>query len=113
MKAIKPSTPLVSVDWLHKNIDASCWTSSKSSTGAVEKKSVCPECKGDTQEVKIITVQHFVLDSLVDEADDDNYHICLNENCDVVYYAGDLNPIACMLTWGALEIIGDWPRVPR
>jgi putative DNA methylase len=28
--------------------------------------------------------------------------------CDV--YASDLNPIACMLTWGALNIIGESPR---
>ena len=31
--------------------------------------------------------------------------------CDV--YASDLNPVACMLTWGAFNIVGGSPEEPR
>ncbi|GAA0180911.1 hypothetical protein SH2C18_35240 [Clostridium sediminicola] len=39
--------------------------------------------------MKRITVKHFVLDSLVDEVKEYKYHICLNEECDVVYFNAD------------------------
>lgn len=43
-------------------------------------------CYGEIQEVKSITVKHFVNDNFVDEIEDVNYYICLNEDCDVVYF---------------------------
>lgn len=46
-------------------------------------------CHGEIQEVKSITVKHFVNDNFVEEIEDGNYHICLNENCDVVYFNHD------------------------
>ncbi len=58
----------------------------KNVTDTVKKDSVCPVCKGNIQEVKTVTVRHFVIDSLVDMVHDGSYHICLNEVCDVVYY---------------------------
>jgi len=36
--------------------------------------------------VKGITVKHFVLNNLVSKVYEENYRICLNENCEVVYY---------------------------
>lgn len=49
----------------------------------------CPVCQGKVQKVKDITVKHFVNDDLVDEIKDDNYYICLSENCDIVYFNED------------------------
>nr|WP_197733557.1 (2Fe-2S)-binding protein [Hathewaya histolytica] len=46
-------------------------------------------CKGHTQEVKEITVKHFVLNDIVSKVHNDEYRICLNEDCDVVYYSLD------------------------
>lgn len=69
-----------------KVVDKSFWKNDENSTGAVEKNYICPICYGETQEVKNITVKHFVLDSLVDEIEDSKYHICLNGDCDVVYF---------------------------
>nr|WP_278309045.1 hypothetical protein [Peptoclostridium litorale] len=43
-------------------------------------------CSGETQEIKSITVKYFVLDNLVNTVRNECYYICLNENCDVVYY---------------------------
>lgn len=48
-------------------------------------------CNGETQEVKSITVKYFVYDSYVDEIQNGKYHICLNENCDVIYFNSDKN----------------------
>lgn len=74
-----------------KNVKISCWSSKGNSTGTVEKVSTCFICNGKTQEVKSITVKHFVLDDLVDKVQEDTYHMCLNENCDVVYYNSEQN----------------------
>ena len=52
----------------------------------MEKNYLCPVCNYETQEVKSITVKHFVHDSLLDKIEDGKYHICLNENCDVIYF---------------------------
>lgn len=70
----------------NKDIKMSCWASKENSVGSAEELSVCPVCNGDTKEVKGITVKHFILDSLVNKVSEVNYRICLNENCDVVYY---------------------------
>lgn len=43
-------------------------------------------CYGETQEIKSITVKHFVRDNFVDEIEDSKYNICLNKDCDVVYF---------------------------
>lgn len=64
----------------------SCWKSKKKSTGVVDKIIPCPICKGDAQEVKSKVVKHFVVDTLVDKIHIGNYYICLNEDCDVVYF---------------------------
>ncbi len=74
-----------------ENRDAyiSCWKSDENSTGKVERNQACPICNGEAQEVKSIIVKHFVKENYVDEIQDGNYHICLNENCDVVYFNSD------------------------
>ena len=77
----------------NKDVKRSCWASNENSTGTVDKISVCPICKGDTQEVNSITVKHFVIDSIIDMVHDGSYHICLNEDCDVVYYDLEKNVI--------------------
>lgn len=70
----------------NKNTKTSCWGSNENSTGEVEKVHVCPVCSGQTQEVKDITVKHFVCDNLTSKIQNNKYYICLNENCDVVYF---------------------------
>nr|WP_039635409.1 (2Fe-2S)-binding protein [Clostridium argentinense] len=50
-------------------------------------------CNGNTKEVSGITVRHFIIDDLVDKVNESNYRICLNEDCEVVYYNLDENII--------------------
>ncbi len=52
----------------------------------VEKTMTCPICKGDAQEVNSRAVKHFVKEALLDRVHVGKYFICLNENCEVVYF---------------------------
>lgn len=69
-----------------KDIKMSCWGSKDNSVSLTEQVYLCPVCNGDTKEVRGITVRHFVVDNLTDKVNEDTYHICLNEDCDVIYY---------------------------
>lgn len=77
----------------NRNIKMSCWTSKENSTSIVEQVYLCPGCNGHTQEVKNITVKHFVLNSLENKVCEGNYRICLNKDCNVVYYDLEANVI--------------------
>ncbi len=52
----------------------------------MEKNDLCPVCNSKGIKVKSITVKHLVIDELADQISDDTYFICMNEDCDVVYY---------------------------
>ena len=69
-----------------KDNNASCWKSKENSTGSVEKIILCPICKGNGQEVNSKAVKHFVKDVLLNKIHVGKYFICLNEDCDVVYF---------------------------
>lgn len=69
------------------NVNVSCWKNEDKSASLVEDDHVCPLCKGQAQQVKGITVEHFVSKSNIDELD--KYYICLSENCDMVYFNSD------------------------
>lgn len=50
---------------------------------------ICPVCHGETEEVKSTTVRHFVIDKLIDKVENMQYHICLNADCEVVYFSSN------------------------
>ncbi len=52
----------------------------------VENNNLCPVCKKSGDEVKNITVRHMVLGELLEQIGDDDYYLCMNEECDGVYY---------------------------
>lgn len=70
----------------NKDVNESCCKNNENYAGTVEKDYVCPVCCGKTQEVKSITVKHFINDNFVDEIKNSNYHICLSKDCDVIYF---------------------------
>lgn len=76
---------------IEKTITMSCWSSNEDSTSVVEKDHLCTQCNGKSQEVKRITVKHFVLENLQNKVQEGTYYICLNENCDTVYYESAKN----------------------
>lgn len=64
----------------------SCWNNNSSSTRGVEKKLTCPKCKSLGKRVSIRTVNHLVVGSQKNRILNDDYFICMDEKCDVVYY---------------------------
>lgn len=72
-------------------VKESCWTSEQKSTRVVEKNDLCPICKGEGIEVKNITIKHLVIDELVDQVEEYSYFICMNEECNVVYFNPDFD----------------------
>lgn len=59
----------------------------------MEKVTLCPICNGNTQQVKYITVKHFVKDDIINELYEGDYHICLNKDCDAIYFNENKNII--------------------
>ncbi|OLS03464.1 Csac_0668 family 2Fe-2S cluster-binding (seleno)protein [Tissierella creatinophila] len=55
----------------------------------VEKK-CCPLCHQVGENVPNIAVRHLVLEDLIKKViDKENYYVCINENCNVVYYSSN------------------------
>lgn len=74
-----------------QRLKKSCWASEQNSTRAVEQSSLCPECNIKGVEVKNITVNHLVIDEIVDQVKESTYFICMNEECNIVYFSPDLD----------------------
>lgn len=49
----------------------------------------CPVCGKKGLLVKNITVRHLVVEELADAVGDQDYYLCTDEECDVVYYSQD------------------------
>lgn len=70
-------------------VKKSCWADEQNSARVVEKSNLCPVCKSEGIEVKSITVKHLVIDDFTDQIKEDTYFICMNEECNVVYFDPD------------------------
>jgi bacterioferritin-associated ferredoxin len=53
---------------------------------ATKNMANCPVCNSEGVAVGKVTVEHLVTDVNSKAVEGDQYRICLNENCDVVYY---------------------------
>ena len=73
-----------------QRIKKSCWASEQNFTRVVEKNYICPICNGEGIKVNNITVKYLVIDDLTDQIKEDTYFICMNEDCNVVYFNSDL-----------------------
>lgn len=58
-----------------------------------EINKLCPICNKKGEFVKSITVKHLVNDELKKIVNDKLYFICMNENCEVVYYNNESSTI--------------------
>ena len=53
----------------------------------MKEKENCPKCYEIGEKVKNITVKHMVSENLRGKVvDEETYYLCMNEDCDVVYY---------------------------
>jgi len=63
-----------------------CCCEGKKSPNKIENDNTCPVCKTSGIKVKNITVRHLVVDALAESVRDMDYYICVNQECDIVYY---------------------------
>ena len=67
-----------------------CGNSEKPSCDA-KKNNLCPVCKRQGVLVKNITVKHLVLDELTEQVGDNDYLLCMSEECEITYYNSGSN----------------------
>ncbi|WP_347176185.1 hypothetical protein [Tissierella sp. Yu-01] len=53
----------------------------------VGKNTFCPVCREEGEHVKNITVKHMVNDKVKKHVGHNDYYLCMNEVCSVVYYS--------------------------
>ena len=58
----------------------------KKSSCKIEKNNLCSICEKQGIPVKSITVKHMVLDELTEQVGDNDYFLCMSEECDIAYY---------------------------
>ena len=54
---------------------------------------LCPICKTSGSKVKNVTVEHLILESLTELVGDRDYYLCMNEECDIVYYNTEIKSV--------------------
>ena len=69
-----------------KNLNKSCCGNKTEPTRLVEKSGLCPICEEEGKLVKNITVKYMVLKKVEEQVGDNDYYICMNETCPVVYF---------------------------
>ena len=67
-------------------LNKSCCRGKIESSRKIEDNNLCPVCKTSGVKVKNITVRHLIVDTLTELVGDMDYYICMNEECDIVYY---------------------------
>lgn len=71
------------------SITSVCCCSNDSDCESIKNEDKCPACGLIGVSINKITVEHLVTDD--NNIDGSNYKICMNENCDVVYYCKETN----------------------
>ena len=54
-----------------------------------QNKDICPVCNNEGISVSKITVEHLIKEDYLNEVEVEQYKICMNEDCNVVYYSVD------------------------
>ncbi|KNF09091.1 BFD-like [2Fe-2S] binding protein [Gottschalkia purinilytica] len=67
-------------------VDKCCCDDKTALTYEVKDNDLCPVCKESGIKVENFTVKHLVMDTLVELVNDTDYYLCMNEECDIVYY---------------------------
>ncbi|MGD9570133.1 MAG: Csac_0668 family 2Fe-2S cluster-binding (seleno)protein [Sedimentibacter sp.] len=50
-------------------------------------KNLCPRCKRQGKLVENFTVKHMVSKELMEQVGEDDYYLCMSEDCDITYYS--------------------------
>ena len=77
---------------MRKEILNKCYCgNTKKSSCKIEKNNLCSICEKQGVPVKSITVKHMVLDELTEQVGDNDYFLCMSEECDIAYYNTEYN----------------------
>ena len=68
-----------------------CCGNSEKSSCEVEKNNLCPVCEKQGALVKNITVKHMILNELTEQIGDNDYFLCMSEECNITYYNPESN----------------------
>lgn len=63
-----------------------CCSGCNATVNRLDKVNQCPICENEGTSVSKITVEHLVTDEFRKTVEGEDYRICMNEDCDVVYY---------------------------
>ena len=63
-----------------------CCENSEKHLSGERKNNLCPVCKKQGILVKNITVKHMVIDELKERVGNNDYFLCMSEECDITYY---------------------------
>jgi bacterioferritin-associated ferredoxin len=69
-----------------KVLNKCCCGNMNKSSCKIERSNLCPVCEKQGTLVKGITVKHMVLDELTELVGDNNYYLCMDEECGITYY---------------------------
>lgn len=69
----------------------SCCANGLKSVNCVERNNLCPECGNPGSFVSNFTVKNIVLNELAKQVGDDDYYLCMDEECDISYYSAESN----------------------
>jgi bacterioferritin-associated ferredoxin len=72
---------------MSNNTGCSCCGDIVDLTMTTEDMNKCPICNQEGKKVKNITVKHLVKEEYVESVGTMNYSICMNEDCDTVYFS--------------------------
>jgi len=73
-----------------KILEDTCCAGHLEFKSSVEKNDLCPVCGKVGNAVKNITVKHMVLKELIEQVEGKDYYLCMNKECDVIYYDKEL-----------------------
>ncbi len=71
---------------INRTLNESCCKNEIESNRIVETDNLCPVCKKAGIKVRNITVKHLVLETIIGQVGTDDYYLCMNEECNVVYF---------------------------
>jgi bacterioferritin-associated ferredoxin len=73
------------------NPNISCCGNESELINIAKKNNLCPICEKQGTLVKNITVKHMAIDELTEQVCDNDYFLCMSEECDVTYYNTEFN----------------------
>jgi BFD-like [2Fe-2S] binding domain. len=70
-----------------ENLSKCCCENTTEPSYKIENNNMCPVCEKQGTRVKNITVKHIVIDELMEQIGDNDYFLCMSDECDITYFS--------------------------